>query len=476
MKFLSIFSSSARAVTAPRSGSGEQTSSFSKDDLTDANRTLIAEAARAALQADIDAGREPYARDFTVHLSDGRLVNVKGISAADPVVTDGTHFLMIKKAAGRWLHAGGMKDIYRNWWGRHRVETPVETALREVREEAGYVVPPEARVRVMGAPRVNAKDIRFYDPVYDEDGRLATAYGLKPGDAFIMDSVGVEIRVDTDLSKLDIVPKRRLATFEQEWQSQGLLVQAGSDAHAVGIVRAEDAALLALQGRLGQAEHYRMMHEALPAVVPAPEDLGDFGAAHPARRMMPIVDQAFMSEYVSRHPSAVPMRDAVGSVAYVMRVRDGSSALFAGPGMQGVECLRPRGAVVALNYPRECDYWDESDVTSCARPPVRVEDGVSISDLAARDEIPALSSTDIARMAYSAAQLRALPETRSEGQKEPVLTKSLLRDGIAKLPTGDREVVGTWLRLIGAQDVAAQIGLNPAAHARGPAPEAKPAP
>jgi hypothetical protein len=101
---------------------------------------------------------------------------------------------------------------------------------------------------------------------------------------------------------------------------------------------------------------------------------------------------------------------------------------------------------------------------------------VSISDLALRDEIPGLSSTDIARMAYSAAQLRALPETQPEGQKEPVLTKSLVRDGIAGLPAGDRQAVGNWLRLIGAQDFAAEMGLTRTAQARGPAPEANPAP
>jgi hypothetical protein len=423
----------------------------------------------------------------------------------------------------------------------------------------------------------------------------------------------VRIRVDTDLSKLDIAPKRLLATFEREWQAQGLLVQAGSDAHAVGIVRAEDAALLALQGRLGQAEHYRMMHEALPGVVPAPEDLADFGAQHPARRMMPIVDQGFMAHYVSLHPQSVSVvkkglvpivapnpedlgriadgREIVG-VGYVnnrgvekvtrgepyaaavnpalvgtgptaevvfnanvmangaalkknydvsrsytygearqlgqtvqgdpaavervienraflhvrksdgdeverlplvpsdftivwqqanagnqmeiMRIPEGHCALFPKPDWGSVERLEAPGIVVANGSAD--GYRDEAGFDPRVSLLVRVGDGTRVPDLAARDEIPALSSTDIARMAYSAAQLRALPETQPEGQKEPVLTKSLVRDGIAGLPAGDRQAVGNWLRLIGAQDFAAEMGLNPAAHARGPAPDTKPAP
>jgi len=189
---------------------------LNRGDLTASNRVLIAGAAQKAL----DAYPGTASRNFDVTLADGRVVNVKGISAADPVVTDGQHFLMIKKGRGTLLLPGGMKDVVgtsASLWRRaidgllgrrgkngSVVETAEATVVREVREETGFVVPKDASIEVLGSPRVNMDDIRFYDPKHDKaivgaDGKptgeyhLAKTYGLRPGDAFIMDSIGVKM-------------------------------------------------------------------------------------------------------------------------------------------------------------------------------------------------------------------------------------------------------------------------------------------
>lgn len=283
-------------------------STLSKKDLdVPGNRELVA----AEAQRRLDADPSSIARDFEVTISDGvggqKTVTIKGISASDPVVNDGRRFGMIdKRENGPAVHAGGMRDRKADG----TLESHSETALREVREEMGYKVQRDAKVEVMGSPKVNAEDIRFYDPQYDllanewsaPDGKtyprgtkvsqipelkgvpfeklpplvLATSHNLTPDKPFIMDSVGVKITLpDGALApeNMQIVPKGQpLTPVQEQAQREGRLMQAGDDARSIHIVEASDAARLKGEGKLGPNTHYEMMHKAIPSKVPAVPD------------------------------------------------------------------------------------------------------------------------------------------------------------------------------------------------------------
>jgi ADP-ribose pyrophosphatase YjhB (NUDIX family) len=259
---MSSFPETASALTGP------QISLLREKDLSGANRALIVKAAAASLQQDLDTGRELYSHDITVTLDDGRVVKIKRISCVDPVVRNNTHALLITKEdkPGVFRLPGGMKDKPDG-----TLETPEATARRETKEETGYIVPPDAEIRVLGLPRVTGH-IRFYDPKHDPKGTLAKAYGLKEGDAFITDTIGIDIYVKDDLAALKVHGKETDTT-----KIKPPFLQAGDDALSVNAVPIADMAELAQQQKM-EWLHYSITGTALlHSIVPAdPLDLTGF--------------------------------------------------------------------------------------------------------------------------------------------------------------------------------------------------------
>ena len=294
---------------------------LTKDDLTDENRALIA----AAAQKELDAQPHTAFRPVKVKLADGREVELTSVSAVDPIITDGNHVIMIQKGSERYLLPGGMVD----WDIYNVVEIHPETAEREQFEETSYVLQPGDKVTVLGTPKVNPRDIRFFDPNLPHADELARKYGFKEGDPFIMDSVPVMVMTKTDLSKMVIaekgVPLSELPKEQIQADTEGMLLQAGDDARTVNVLAIKDFPELIKQGKIWEAgAHYAMLHMALPDKIPAynPEPIQQLQTTKAIlgpqtqikgaitmteQHMMPILSDAKLADIIIDHFNAVPV-------------------------------------------------------------------------------------------------------------------------------------------------------------------------
>jgi 8-oxo-dGTP pyrophosphatase MutT (NUDIX family) len=126
----------------------------------------------------------------TITLADGKVVQAHVVHAVDPVITDGTHVVMINRkndpGMGKPALPGGLIDPAKGGG----VESAIQAAAREAMEEVGIDLG-KAQSTLIGTRNMD----RPFDVRVAANDSLKEKYGIKEGDIFMVSTQAVRFDV-----------------------------------------------------------------------------------------------------------------------------------------------------------------------------------------------------------------------------------------------------------------------------------------